>query len=415
MQLETKDDINTDSTLNTNQNNDLDNTAHQYPQKKRIVFAFIEAGLGHIMPMRATCEVFKEKYGDKCEVIESYFLREEGNEALNWLADEKVKEVKKVNKNKPLGTIQHVFMNIVGNKITTTWLHKSYWKKAYKDAVNRAASYNADLIFNTYFSTLYYAAEAKMLGLTNAKIVTFCPDPHVGVQWDRRGDIMALSAASGVKTESKKARYKKGLSKAVEVPFLIRKEIADYTLTRNEYKEMLGIPKDKFTVLLADGAYGAAKLKNTVYELLKLKAPIAIIAACGRNEELYQEFLNIVPPSHIDFRPFGFTDKMLQFAATSDLLVGRSAASMIAESAYFGSPAIITRTSTGVEKWICDYHAKKVKSALKITNIKQIAKAVDKFAQNPNTLYPFIKATKIYHRTDGAEKMADILWQELNS
>ena len=37
---------------------------------KKIVFPYVEAGMGHIMPLRSVAEVFKKKYGDKVEVVE---------------------------------------------------------------------------------------------------------------------------------------------------------------------------------------------------------------------------------------------------------------------------------------------------------------------------------------------------------
>jgi len=387
------------------------NTQNNAP-KKRIVFPFIEAGLGHIMPMRAALDSFKAKYGDRCEIIEDYFLREEGNDLLNEFADKKIAEVLKVNKSKAFGTIQHAAMNVIGCTLTTKFLHKAYWKKYYEAGIKRLVAYNADLIFHTYFSTLYYHAEAKAKGLTKAKCVTFCPDPIVGVQWDRRGDLMLLSSSRGKDIIAKK--YKKTKCRTGYVPFLLRTSIADYTKTRSEYKQMLDISSDKFTILLADGAYGAAKLKDTVLNLLKSDYPIAIIAVCGKNEGLYNEFLKLEVPSHIDFRPFGFTDKMLQLAATCDLFIGRSAASTIAEPAYFGAPAIITRTSTGPEKWICDYHVKVAKGALKITSAKNAAKKAIQFAKNPSTMQNLAYGTAIAHRHDGPQLIADILWDELN-
>ena len=40
--------------------------------KPRVVFPFVEAGFGHIMPMTAVSQAFEEKYGDRCEVDKTY-------------------------------------------------------------------------------------------------------------------------------------------------------------------------------------------------------------------------------------------------------------------------------------------------------------------------------------------------------
>ena len=37
--------------------------------KPKVVFTFVEAGLGHIIPAQAISDAFERKYGDKCEVV----------------------------------------------------------------------------------------------------------------------------------------------------------------------------------------------------------------------------------------------------------------------------------------------------------------------------------------------------------
>ena len=47
-------------------------------RKPRVVFPFTEAGMGHIMPLRAMADIFEKKYGDKVEVVRSQFFTETG-------------------------------------------------------------------------------------------------------------------------------------------------------------------------------------------------------------------------------------------------------------------------------------------------------------------------------------------------
>ena len=37
--------------------------------KPKVVFTFVEAGFGHIMPAKAICDAFENKYGKECEVV----------------------------------------------------------------------------------------------------------------------------------------------------------------------------------------------------------------------------------------------------------------------------------------------------------------------------------------------------------
>jgi len=38
-------------------------------KKPKVIFTFMEAGMGHITPMSGMSKAFTDKYGDKCEKI----------------------------------------------------------------------------------------------------------------------------------------------------------------------------------------------------------------------------------------------------------------------------------------------------------------------------------------------------------
>ncbi|HEY8444259.1 MAG TPA: glycosyltransferase [Clostridia bacterium] len=379
-------------------------------KRPRVVFPFVEAGMGHIMPMKAVSDAFERKYGDKVEVIKTYFFQDTGNPDLKYVEDELIREVKNHNKNRFNGFYQFLLLKIFRTRLSMNFLHQIKYKRGYKPALEYLKSLDADLIFNTHFSTLYYACELRSKGLIKSKIITFCPDPIVGLQWDNRGDLMLLSGSGGVKKAARFGRFKPG--KIKEVPFLIRKEIIEYNKGKKHYRQELGIPEDNFTILLADGAYGAGRLKETVYELLKSKLNLTLIAVCGKNQALYEEFLSLTPPPNIVFKPYGFTDKMLMFSAACDLFIGKAGASNLAEPAYFGSPLIVTFCATPIEKWICNHYVK-MGCAIKIKSVKKAVKLAQAFAQNPELMKPYIQAAKAQSRSDGADIIADIIYEQL--
>ncbi|HEY8424082.1 MAG TPA: glycosyltransferase [Clostridia bacterium] len=379
-------------------------------RKPRVVFPFVEAGMGHIMPMKAVSDAFEKKYGDRVEVIKTYFFQDPDNPDLKYVEDELIREVKKHNKNRLNGIIQFLLLRLFGTKISMKFLHQVRYKRGFKPAMEYLKSLDADLIFNTHFSTLYYACELREKGLIHSKIITFCPDPIVGLQWDNRCDLMLLSGSNGVKKAARFKRFKPEQVK--EVPFLIRKEIEQYNKGKQYYRQELGIPQDNFTILLADGAYGAGKLRESVYELLKSKLNLTIIAVCGKNQALYEEFQKITPPRNIVFKPYGFTDKMLMFAAACDLFMGKAGASNLAEPAYFGVPAIVTFCATPIERWICNHYIQKG-CAIRVRNVKKAVKLAESFAQNPELMKPYIQAAKAQSRSDGADIIADIIYEQL--
>lgn len=379
-------------------------------RKPRVVFAFVEAGMGHIMPMQAIYEVFVKKYGDKCEVIKSYFFQDTGNPDMKHVEEEFIKEVKLHNRKRGRGSFHFALLDLFGTRICLKYLMEKRYAVGFKPSVEYIQELNPDLIFNTHFSTLYYSCYAREKGLIDSYIAAYCPDPRIGKQWDTRVDLIGISSKLG-KIEAEKRRFAKG--QVVEVPFLIRPQVEEYDKGRRHYRRQLGIPEDNFTILLADGAYGAGKLRDTVYGLLKLKHNVTILAVCGKNGKLCEEFLSLKVPSNITFMPFGFTDKMLLLSACCDIFIGKAGASNLAEPCYFGAPQIINFTATPLEKWIAKYYTKYVRSAVLIRNIDKVVRTVEQWIEDGSRMNSLKEACMTQHRTDGPEMLADILWKKL--
>jgi UDP-N-acetylglucosamine:LPS N-acetylglucosamine transferase len=330
---------------------------------------------------------------------------------MKFVEDELVKEVKRHNKNRFNGFIQFLGLRLFGSRLSMKCLHELRYKRGFLPSLKYLEKLDADIVFNTHFSTLYYAVRARKRGLINSKIITYCPDPVVGLQWIGGGDLIALSSGEGARKAVKSGRFCG--ENVIDTPFLIRKEVELYDKGKAHYRRLLDIPEDRFTILAADGAYGAGRLKKTVYGLLKAKSKITVMAVCGKNESLHKEFLKIAPPDNITFRPYGFTDKTLALAAACDLFMGKAGASNLAEPSYFGAPSIVTFTATPIEKWICRNFVKSGR-ALKITNINKAVKTALEFANNPALMRKYGQAAKASSRSDGADILADIIWESLS-
>lgn len=379
-------------------------------KKFRVVFPFVEAGLGHIMPMKAIADAMQEKYGDRVEVIRTNFFTDTTNPNLACIEREFAREVKLHNKNKLRGKLQFFLMNIFGSKICLKYLMQKRYEAGFAPALAYIKKLNADLIFNTHLSTLYYSCEAKSRGLIGSQVMAYCPDPIIGRQWDNRADLIGVSSHVGKERATRFFRWHE--SQIKETPFFIRREVINYNKGREFYRRELGLP-EQFTVLLADGAYGAGKLKKTVLQLLKSTRKMNIIAVCGKNEKLFNEFLQLSVPQNITFMPLGFTDKMLTLSAACDLFVGKAGASNLAEPIYFGAPAIVTFRATPVEKWISAHYVKHVGCAILQENYKKAVKLVESFIDDPTLMQAYVNATQSQRRADGAEIFADKIWESL--
>ena len=113
------------------------------------------------------------------------------------------------------------------------------------------------------------------------------------------------------------------------------------------------------------------------------------------------------------FVALGFTDKMIEYVASCDLFIGKAGASSLAEPAYFKAPQIVNFCATPIEQWICSHHTEYLRTAVKVLDIDKVVSTVEEWAQYPEKMQPFIDGCEKSKMADGAEILADILYQKL--
>jgi len=206
------------------------------------------------------------------------------------------------------------------------------------------------------------------------------------------------------------------------IPFPSRPEIA--ALRQKGQKETLrrklGLDENTFTVSLSDGGYGMARLGNTVKHLLAIAdTPITVIALCGTNDKLCHELCLLKEKSENPFVtliPLGFTDRITEYIAASDLYVGKSGANSISEPASLGVPIIVTKCITYIERGIKNYYVRDLKGAIYLPSAGRAAKKIAAFAKEPELLTPYRQnlqntPKELYN----AEASADLIWDRLVS
>lgn len=379
--------------------------------KPKVLFPFVEAGFGHIMPMNCISGAFEKKYGKYCDIRRMYFYQESQNKDLLDFEQFLIKEVKKHNKMRGYGELTFIMLAIFGGHFSNRMLCDVIRKKAYNAAMKLLTEINPDLIVNTHFSTEHFSLCAKQRNLISPIIATYCPDPIIGRQWDERTDLMVMSSSYGREKAIRKNHFDKDKIKLA--PFLLRKEVDDITMSKEFYRDKFSFPKNNFTILLADGAYGAGKLKKCTELLLKSKQNLTVISVCGKNQELFKYFKTLKAPSNIHFAPYGFTKEILELTRASDLFIGKAGASQLAEPTYFGNPSIITFYATPIERWIGRHYVKHLKCAITIKSPKKAVHMAEIWAQNPQLMQQYVDNTIPERRTDGGEIMADYLWEQL--
>ena len=375
-------------------------------RKPRIVFTFIEAGMGHIIPERAVADALEQKYGDKVEVVRSYFYRETGNEELKKFEQTLVKPVEVQSRSKFYGKLCMFGLWLFGDTISHEFVMRMRGPKSVRPALEHMRELDADVVFATHWAATYYIGKMKK---DRPYSVLYCPDLYSNGMFNMDCNDFLISTEEGLAEANRERMYGGGNASLVTYP--IRNEAFALEGKRSEWRRELNIPEDRFTVVLSDGGYGMAKLEATVTELVKHKAEITIFAVCGKNAEGAERLKKLKCAEGIDLRVFGFTDKMLEFLCAADLYVGKSGANSIAEPTFFGLPVILTKCITPIEVGTKKYFKDIIGNALFIRSPKKAAEKIAYFATHRDELKTLAENTKKRRAAYGAEQIADLLYE----
>lgn len=379
-------------------------------RKPRVVFTFVEAGMGHIVPEKAVCDVFEKKYGGVVDVVRSWPYEDTGDPDLRAVEDGFARNVRMQGRSAFYGTfcmsMNAVFGDVLSRKYVVGMLNHGY--RADKKAVELLRALDADLMFTTHWASAYYIDKERG---TRPYTVMLCPDAYSNGMFNVDVNDFIMTTEEGRARAVRKRMYAGG--NVTVLPYPIREEAYALRGKKDEIRERLGIAKDAFVVVLADGGYGVARLVATVRALADSDVPLTVLAVCGTNSEGEKELKTLRTSDKVDLRVYGYTDEMLSLVAASDLFVGKSGANSMAEPAFFGIPAVITKCITPIEAGIRDYYVKTVGSALYVPDPVRAADTVRDFAAHPEKLAPYAARADALLPRYGAEAVADFIFEKL--
>ncbi len=110
-------------------------------------------------------------------------------------------------------------------------------------------------------------------------------------------------------------------------------------------KNDFGVPLTKPVVTVLMGAAGSTSTYDYVKTLSHSKHALHIIVCLGRNEALRKKIERIKLPYHITMSIVGFTDKMPDIMAMSDILITKSGTVSVMEAVHAQVPLLLDSTS----------------------------------------------------------------------
>lgn len=375
------------------------------PYKPRVLFPFVEAGMGHIMPMHSIADAFEKKYGEYCEIIRSRFYQETNEKPLLRFEHNLAAEARKYAKSSVYGYLNMFLMNVFSPWILPKIIMDVYIPGAGKAARRYMQSLAPDMVVSTHWSTGYYAERIKDKPIT----VQYIPDARVIPLWRYPNDYLLISKQSGRDEAIKKYPRRFNEKNCLWTPFAIREDAFDMPMDKKAQRRALGLDENKCTVTLMDGGYGVGKTLKIVKKLVELDLPLNVIAICGNNEKSKNALSALKTGEKLTLKVEGQCNALTYFAA-SDVLVGKSGASTVAEATYFGCAIIVSKYATTIERDNAKYYEETVQNALKIFNVDEIAKTLQFWCEDDEELKLLQANAQKVHGEYGSEKTADLLF-----
>lgn len=376
-------------------------------KKLRILFPYVEAGLGHIVPMKAFVSEFEKEHSDEFEIIESDFYKEDNDQDLikyeTWLCN----FVKLFAFFPFLGNLVTFFDCIIPINIASNLVMRAFHRKAYKKSLKKMDNIHADIVFSTHWATNYYAHKIKQIPYT----ILYCPDCELINAFSYFSDLTLISTEIGYKKGlKKKHRFNENNLKMTK--FLIRNRAFEIPYDKYENRKNLNLPIDNFTIMFMEGGYGIGKMEFLCKKLVNDNRNITIIAACGRNVKLYKKFMSLEVNKNVTFVPLKINEDVLPYIASCDLFVGKGGNS-IAEPTFFSHPSIISTLSTGIEKKIARFYQDDVGSSVICTKKKDLLKLINTFIDNPSLLKSYEEKAYLDHNRYGAKECVEIVYNQI--
>lgn len=393
---------------------DLDNVKSvPHGKKPKVVFTYVEAGKGHIVPTQTVYKAFSEKYGDRAEIVESHFFGETDNENMKKTEVLFEKAVQNQARSPLLGILCWLGNFVAGDTFALTVLLS--WtisgRKTAPLAIKHAEELDADVIFTAHWSIPYYVNKIKGI---RPRTVCFCPDVYSNGAFNVDCNRFLISGNAGYKKIERRRMYAGGNIRQVAFP--MRESVMEYASEggKQRARRELGIDEGAFVVTLSDGGYGLARLEKTVMALMQSKQRMTVIALCGTNKELYERLCKLRDEARgeVTLLPVGFTTAVAAYIAAADVYAGKSGANSMAEPCALGVPMVITKCITYIERGIKDYYAHDLGCAVYIPNSKRAARFIEGLAADPSAISEKFGGVVDKASLFDAESVADEIWQE---
>ena len=131
--------------------------------------------------------------------------------------------------------------------------------------------------------------------------------------------------------------------------------------SRARVRAEMGVPEDAFTTMLLFGGKGSAEIEPLARDLVAADPGMHVIAVCGDNRELLARLEPLREAARGRLHVLGFTDRIADYMAASDVLVTKPGPGSLAEAFHQGLPVVVAdnRDTIPMERFNARFVAEK--------------------------------------------------------
>lgn len=381
--------------------------------KPKIMVTFIESGQGHIMSAQSLYESLSERYGDRYDVEKVYIMSADKNERLIRVEKFLTKQTQNTNKVQFFGKFIFPFIQFMGGQKLMRWVHKHVCSKSFKAILQAFKDRKPDVIISTHYYISLAAGEYKRQIDPNCIVITYNPDNMLHPFWDTREGYFLVNSDRAYK-QAMKRKFRPGA--VVRVPLSVRKEIESCPLDRAACREKHGLPPDKFTVTLADGAYMYGRAKKYTKKLLKSKLPLTLLVITGYNDKNYEYFARRMHkvPDNITLKLYKFTPDAYELYGASDVFVTKGGPNAVLDSLYMNTPVLINYTPHMIEEETFKLFVTRMGCGEGAFTARRAVKLIRKYIADPTALDTYHEGiARLKAGGNGADVVADFVVSRL--
>lgn len=313
--------------------------------KQKILLTFIESGFGHISSMQSIYDVLSDEYADKYDIEKSYIMRDDGFPNLMKMDRFIIKQVENTNKIPLFGKWIFPIIHLLGGHHLMRFFHRQMATKSFKQGLEALRRRNPDIIVTNHYFTDLLAVEYKRRINPDAVVINYNPDPTLHSFWDSRGGIFIVNNERAFKYALKHGFKEENLRLVAPC---VRRSVESNKLSRAELREKRGLPRDSFTVVVADGGYMLGRGPRFARALIKSGLPITLCVIAGHNKKRYKEFSEIAEGKRrlkvadgMTLKVYEFEKEAYELYGAADLFLTKGGPNAVLDSIYMHTPVMI--------------------------------------------------------------------------